>query len=295
MKSVFKNLGYYLHEVMTIFKLNRNSSILSIISLALIFFIALITVSGWFFSMRFSQVLKDEAEVSVYYEETLNAYALETLIDNIKNIDGVEVVNKVTADEAEYQMAVVLGEEANILDQFESSPFVPYLELEIDIKQIDPIVTAMRSLDHVTYVRDNQDILMKISSFSKLIGVIGLMMTLAVTFGTFIITSHIIREGVHAHANQINTLQLLGAPDRFINTPFYIEGIGISIVSGLIAIILFAFFSNLVAMMSEDILPFVTNINMQTNPLTISAVMLVLVVVMGGLASAFGLKMITQK
>jgi hypothetical protein len=48
-------------------------------------------------------------------------------------------------------------------------------------------------------------------------------------------------------------------------------------------------------MMSEDILPFVTNINMQTNPLTLSAVMLVLVVVMGGLASAFGLKMITQK
>lgn len=295
MKAFFKNTGYYVREVLIILKLNKNSSILSVISLALIFFIALLTVTGWIFSLRFSDALKQEAEVSVYYEETLNVYSLETLISQIEHIKGVEKVNRISATEAADQMAVVLGEEAKILDQFENNPFVSYLALEIDLSQLDTIVQKVDELDHITYIRDNQDVLAKISSFSKVIGVIGLMMTLAVMFATFIITSHIIREGVHAHANQINTLQLLGAPNRFINTPFYIEGIGISLISGVIATALFVIFSIQVTKIGADVLPFVSQINLQMNPGIIATVMMLLVTIMGGFASAFGLKMVAQK
>ncbi|GAB6106303.1 cell division protein FtsX [Fusibacter bizertensis] len=295
MKAFFKNTGYYIREVFIILKLNKNSSILSVISLALIFFIALLTVTGWIFSMRFSDALKQEAEVSVYYEETLNPYSLETLISQIKEINGVEKVNRISAEEAADQMAIALGEEAKILNQFEDNPFVPYLALEIDLNQLETIVEKVDGLNHITYIRDNQDVLAKISNFSKVIGVIGLMMTLAVMFGTFIITSHIIREGVHAHANQINTLQLLGAPNRFINTPFYIEGIGISLISGILATALFVIFSIQVTKIGADILPFVSQINLQMNPVIIATVMMLLVTMMGGLASAFGLKMVVQK
>lgn len=295
MKSFLRNIGYYFSEVFTIFKLNKNSSILSILSLALIFFIALLTVSGWLFSMKFSDALKEEAELSVYYEETLNEYSLDTLIEQISQTEGVNKVNKVSAEDAARQMAIVLGEEAKILDQFDKNPFVPYLALEIDLEKIDSIVQNIDNLDHITYIRDNQDVLSKISNLSKVIGAIGLMMSLAVIFATFIITSHIIREGVHAHANQINTLQLLGAPDSFINTPFYIEGIGISMISGMIAIVLFIIFSIQATKLGADLLPFMSQVNLHSNSVLLSIIMFALVTFMGGIASAFGLKMVVQK
>ncbi len=291
----FRNAKYYMDEVKTIVKLNGLSSFLSMISLALIFFITTLTLSGWWLSTTFTNALEDEAEISAYYPANLNQYAVEALILEIENIDGVKSVEAITAKQSFEKMSEILGQEAKILSQFDENPFEAYLEIGIDIDQLEPIVTTLETNDQLEYIRDNRTILEKISRISGLVALLGIIMTIAVGISTFIITSHIIREGVHAHEDQINTLQLLGAPDMFINMPFIIEGVVLTLVSGVLAAAAYLGFATRIGNFTEGVIPFFPVINAQEILITIATGTIGVSLVLGLVASLFGLKLIKKK
>ena len=295
MAKGFKNIAYYISEVKTILKLNGLSSVLSIISLALIFFITALTISGWWMSIRLSDALKAEAEVSAYFPQETNVYALEALSDRLKEIDGVNEVTLITAQEAYERMSAVLGQEARILSTFDENPFESYFEIGIELEKLDAILETLNQTEGLEYVRDNRSVLEQISQISNIVGVLGFAMLLAVGVSTFIITSHIIREGVHNHKDQINTLQLLGAPDRFIHMPFFIEGGILTTVSGLLAAGLFQTFGMRVSSFASGVFPFLPSIDGTEITLFVSVAIVLIATVLGLFASAFGLKMVKNK
>ncbi|HAS73852.1 MAG TPA: hypothetical protein DCS67_06885, partial [Clostridiales bacterium UBA8960] len=140
MAKGFRNVAYYLSEVKTIFRLNGLSSVLSIISLALIFFITALTLSGWWMSTQLMDALKNEAEISAYFPQNTNAYTLEALQEEITKINGVKKVTLVSAEEAYERMSNILGQEARILSQFDENPFETYFEINIEIEELDAIL-----------------------------------------------------------------------------------------------------------------------------------------------------------
>lgn len=295
MAKGFRNITYYFGEVKTILKLNGLSSFLSIISLALIFFITALTLSGWWMSTRLTDALKGEAEISAYFPSQTNVYALEALSETIEGVEGVRKVTLVSAQEAYERMASILGQEARILTQFDDNPFESYFEINIDLDKLDSILTRLDQLDGLDYVRDNRSVLDQISQISNIVGGLGFVMIFAVGISTFIITSHIIREGVHNHKDQINTLQLLGAPDRFIHMPFFMEGGLLTVLSGVIAAVLFQLFGIRFASFAEGVFPFLPSINGAEIMMTVSLAIMGIAVVLGFFASAFGLKMVKTK
>ena len=295
MAKGFKNIAYYISEVKTILKLNGLSSVLSIISLALIFFITALTISGWWMSIRLSDALKAEAEVSAYFPQETNVYALEALSDRLKEIDGVNEVTLITAQEAYERMSAVLGQEARILSTFDENPFESYFEIGIELEKLDAILETLNQTEGLEYVRDNRSVLEQISQISNIVGVLGFAMLLAVGVSTFIITSHIIREGVHNHKDQINTLQLLGAPDRFIHMPFFLEGGILTTVSGLLAAGLFQTFGMRFSSFASGVFPFLPSIDGTEITLFVSVAIVLIATVLGLFASAFGLKMVKNK
>ncbi len=290
-----KNTRYYLGEVKTIVKLNGLSSFLSVISLTLIFFITTLTLSGWWLSTTFTNALEDEAEISAYYPAGLNQYAVEALIVEIEKLEGVKSVASITAEQSFERMSEILGQEAKILNQFDENPFEAYLEIGIELDRLEPILIALEENDQLDYIRDNRTILEKISRISGLVALLGIIMTLAVGISTFIITSHIIREGVHAHEAQINTLQMLGAPDAFINMPFIIEGVLLTLVSGVLASGTYLVFASRIGNVIEGVIPFFPVVDVQKIFFTISSGTIGISLVLGLVASLFGLKLIKRK
>ena len=71
--KTFKNSAYFLGEVKTILKINGLSTLLSLASLVLIFFVTLLTLTGWWLSQEVIEGIKNEAEVSVYFKTDLNS------------------------------------------------------------------------------------------------------------------------------------------------------------------------------------------------------------------------------
>ncbi len=235
MKDYFKNTGYFLKEVMTILKLNLLSHLFSLLSTILIFFLLAMVVSGWFISSRVVEVIQGEAEVNAYFFETIGDAGALDLVEQIRIMEGVNEARLVDAEEAYSRMEEVLGSDARVLGFFNENPFNPFIEVKIHLEQMDLILDRLENIRDIEHVRDNREILGRLRSIADVIYVLGYLVVFAVGITTLVILSHIIRQGIYNSREQINTLRLLGAPEAFIDLPFLLEGLLLTLSGGLIA------------------------------------------------------------
>lgn len=295
MIKTFRNFTYFIEEALTIFKLNGLSGFLSMLSLALIFFVTALTLTGWWTSTALMTAIQEEAEINAYFPESLNVYAEETLRSEIETLEGVKSVKLISAEVAYNRMSEVLGQEAKILEQFGENPFVAYYEVSIELERLDEIVEKLSEIKELEYVRDNRSVLEQIGKVATVVGILGLIMTFAVGAATVIITSHIIREGVHNHKDQINTLELLGAPDRFIRIPFLIEGTVLTGISGVIAAAVYGLFMLQIQNVIAELSTFLPRVQMGHATGIVILGLLIGAIILGGIGSYFGLKLVKQK
>ncbi len=255
MKNPIFNLTYYFKEAFTVAGKDRSSHIMSILSLAMIFFILSMTMGVSVTLNYLSKTMEQEAEISVYYADDS---ALDSLIDKLYSIEGVKEINKVSDTEAKDKMTELLGDDSRVLALFDYNPFSPYLEVKVDIAETEHIVNEANSIDDIEFIRDNKEVLSKIKDLSAWFSLAGAFIMLAVGIATVVLTSHIIRQGIYINRNEIGTLKLLGAPDMFIYFPFIVNGILVSVIAGLLSLLLtFGAVSNLYSSVSGTV-PFLT-------------------------------------
>lgn len=289
------NLAFTFREARTILSLSGLSSLLSVISLTLIFFVAILAGSSWWLSSVLVDALKSEAEISVYYEPALGeagAPGLEALVDRVGAVEGVNAVKSVSATEAYDVMSEILGSDAGVLTHFQENPFEAYLEVGVDLGNLGPIIEKVQTLEGVDYVRDNQSILEKVASIARLVTGIAIFSAAAVGTATLIVTAHIVREGVHANREQIMTLKLLGAPNGFIYRPYLLEGVLITTAAGLLASLLFWAFARSVGPMAVELVSFLPPLHLSKLLPMVTAATLCVSAFLGLAASLLGLGLV---
>lgn len=234
MKNIIYNMGYFLREAKTVVKLNLLSNVFSFLSTGLIFFILAMVISGWWISNQVVEAIQGEAEISVYFEKIDTAGALK-LAEDITGIEGVREARLVDEAEAYNRMEEILGKEARILAYFDYNPFSPFIEVKINMEEIDPVLKALDLMPVIEHVRDNREILERLSSIARVLNVLGYLVVTAVGISTMVIISHIIRMGIYDNREQISTLRLMGAPEAFIALPFLLEGLLLTLGGGALA------------------------------------------------------------
>ncbi len=264
MSKLLSNLGYVFQEVKTILRLNGISSLLSLLSLTLIFFVAVLAMSSWQISTSLVQALENEAEISVYYDAARvesGDLDLSNLISQIESADGTLSALPISAEDAYKQMSGILGQDAAVLNHFDENPFEPYLEVGIDLNKLSEVIDEIKVYDGVIYVRDNQTVLEKVAAIAGVVSGIGIFVALAVGLATLMVTSHIIREGVHSNREQIMTLKLLGAPNGFIYQPYVMGGVLLTTLAGVLAAGLFLWFVRVVSTDLAEVITFLPPVN----------------------------------
>lgn len=290
MKTFFYNIGYFFKEAKTIFKVDKGSNVFSIFSIGLILFILGLIFSGWWVSNEIVYALQGEAEVSLYYEEDIENTEINNLINKIEGIEGVEKASLVGEEESYDRMADVLGSEANILTLFDDNPFTAFIEVKIDINQSDEILSDMENLENVKYIRDNKGIIDKLKSITNILTVVSILIVVVVGISTVFVISHIIRQGIYNNRNQINTLKLLGAPDSFIETPFLLEGLFLTIGGGLFASLLISGVLYFGYRQIKNSLLFVPLPSIESLIPNMFLIIMIISLALGILGSLFGLK-----
>lgn len=290
MKTIISNFGYFLKEARTIIKINLMSNILSILSIGLILFFAVATISGWWISNQAVEVLEEEAEINVYFAEDIDEDEVDHMMKKIHALTGVEEVSLVDKNEAYHRMEEVLGNEAKVLKYLDENPFSPYIEVQIDLESMDSIIERLKSIEGIEQIRDNREILGKIRNLSSVLKTIGYIFITAVGVSTLIIVSHIIRTGIYENREQINTLILLGAPDGFISFPFLIEGMILTLGGGLLASLLLSLSLRYVYSVMAGPLPLIPLPDMESMGRKLISIIMLLSAGFGLLGSLFGLR-----
>lgn len=289
MKNIIYNTRYFLKEAKTIIRLNLLSNIFSVLSTGLIFFILAMVISGWWASSHVVKLIKDEAEISVYYNEEINDSGILELIKNINAIDGVQEVRSVDAIEAYNRMEEIMGKDAKVLEILDDNPFSPFIEVEINLEEIDLVLGQLQMIEDIDHVRDNRAVLDRIKSISSIVKCLGMLVVTAVGISTVVITSHIIRQGIYSNREQINTLRLLGAPEVFIMLPFLLEGILLTLGGGIFASILAVITFNNIYGQVVGQLPFIPLPSRDILVSAITVLMLLISIMLGIIGGLFGL------
>lgn len=289
MKTLFYNLGYFLGEVKTSIRLNFLTNLFSAVSIGLILFILAAVMSGWWVSKDFIEVINREAEISVFWDESLAEHEIMGLAEQISHLDGTLDVRMVSEDEAYDRMAEILGQEAGILDIFETNPFTPYLEINLMLDRREAILAQLNQLPGIEHVRDNQEVLNRLEGIVRVLGIMGYLGLAAVALATLIIISHIIRLSINSKKNQIQTLELLGASKSFIAFPFLVEGILIAFIGCILAILLLLPSVKLVYFQLLDLLPFLPLPGPEKLMLNVIALLWGLSILFGFIGSLVGL------
>lgn len=292
MDKVFKNSRYFFNEIKTIFKLDLISNIFSILSLGFIFFLLSLIISGGWVINDLVEEIENEAEISIYYIEGSNA---QNIAEDIKAIQGVREVTLIDEAQAKERMTRIMGEESRIIELFDHNPFSPYIEVKIDLGYMSTVVDTANSIKGVELVRDNKEVLERLKNISSLTNILGILVIVAVSVATFVITSHIIRQGIYINKEQINTLKLLGAPEYFISLPFVLEGMFISILAAFISIALIFLVVNFLYSKVTASLPFIILPDMMDMLKGIAVSNIIISLFLGLLGSFFGLKSTSEK
>jgi cell division transport system permease protein len=123
--------------------------------------------------------------------------------------------------------------------------------------KIDSVTEKLKLISGIDYIRNNREILDRLSGIVELLRVLGFLVVAAAGITTIVIISHIIRLGIQSNSDQINTLGLLGAPRFFIALPFVMEGLLLALIGGIFAAMLSACALKYVYMQTAGLIPFI--------------------------------------
>lgn len=288
MKNIFSNAGYFLKETGTMIRLNLWSNLLSLFSTGLIFLVLAMIISGWLLSSHILQAIQDEAEISVYYNKNIDDKGAAQLIESIKGIAGVKDARKIGEQEAYNRMTKILGKDAEVLKVFDGNPFSAFIEVNINLNEMDHILKEINQLGGIELVRDNRDILNRLRNISGVLRFLGYLVIVAVGISTIVIISHIIRLGIQNNRQHIHTLRLLGAPESFIAFPYLLEGLLLTLGGGILAASLAAVALKQVYMQIAGPLPFIPLLPSKILITDMALVVVSLSLILGLAGSLFG-------
>lgn len=232
-----KNIDYYLKETFTLFKIGKIGNILSIVSISLILMILGLAMGSIFLGNNWIEILKREADIAVFSKEGKE----DLLLNDLKAIKEIDDIKAVSKEEAKEEMGNILGDEITAVEILEDNPFLPYFRLSLELKNREKVLREIKDNPYIDHIRDNQDAADKLSEIIRMMKVVGGGIIFTVGLVSIIVISHIIKQDLNLHIKERETLRLLGAGEGFLNIPYILKALILTISSGVFSS-LFVFF-----------------------------------------------------
>ena len=221
------------------FKQKKMTSASIIIMCATMFIFGLFFVIGENVNSVIRQI-ESQQGIQIFIEEDATEEDIETLGNEIKNINGVNKITFVSKEDALNSMKATLDDNQELLDgwdeenPFPASYFVTLTDLSLNEKVQDQIF----KLEHVDEIASENNTNNRLQELAKGIQIMtAIILALLIIISIFII-SYTIKLTVHARRREISIMKYVGATNSFIRGPFIVEGIIIGLISAIITLII---------------------------------------------------------
>jgi len=229
--------------------------------------IAMLAIFGVFLLIAFNvelniNIIKEQPQLVAFCDVELDDTQVQAVEDSIKNNDKVAQYEKVSKQQAFYNVRENLGEDASALEGCDESifpiSFIIKLKDNADSEEIVRILKATSGINKVNY---SQIAIELISKATYWVNLICSILTVVLLVIAIFIISNTIKLTVFARRKEINIMKYIGATDWFIRWPFVVEGVIIGTVGAILAFILSTYgYSVIEGKFTQDLLSLGTDL-----------------------------------
>lgn len=233
--SSFKYLAHQgLHSMVK----NR---LMSVASIGVLTVCLLITGVAGLFTLNVGSLmdyLGSQNETVVYLKEDLTEEGLAAVDSALRSISGLREVTYVSKEEVLERMKESMGDSAYLFDVFEGSenPFLANYRVVLDdVSDLPEIQPQLEAIEGVESVGAPMQLSQMFTSVHQGVSAVCVVLVAVLGFVSVVVISNTIRLTVFARRKEINIMKYVGATNGFIRLPFFVEGITVGLIAGLIS------------------------------------------------------------
>ena len=193
----------------------------------------------WAISLNMTNMVdlvEDQSVVLAFFDDDMTREDAQATTQKIAQMDNIKTCVFVSREEGLQRQKESMGKEYDALfDWVENeNPLPDGCQLTLDnLEEFDQTILALRSVDGVQNVRQQRDLVNKLSAIRSMINVIGVCVIALLLIISLVIVSNTIKITMYTRRLEINIMKAVGATDGFIRTPFMIEGMLLGIIAGI--------------------------------------------------------------
>ncbi len=184
--------------------------------------------------------IRSKYKIEVFFEDHVTNEDAQLIVDQIKELDGVQSIAIVTKEDA-----IIIYQEQfdeNLIDILGYNPLPNSAVINIEKHgntevDVEPLITNLENIPNVDEVVYEGTLIRRVEYFYKTIVKIVSYIAIGLLVITIIVISNTVKLSVYAKQDLIQNLKSIGATKMFIKTPFIIEGILDGIIGAILAII----------------------------------------------------------
>jgi cell division transport system permease protein len=192
---------------------------------------------------------KKDIRIMVYLMPETTSDTRQDIRSRLEAIDGIQRINYISKEEALKLMKLRVPRQASLFDNLGNNPLPDAFEITLigesrSPEKIEFLAQRIEGLPSVAEVEYGQQWIERFTSFFNLFKLAGYGMGIMFFMATVFIAANTIRLVLYARREEIQIMRLVGATDRFIKIPYYLEGLIQGLCGSLIGLaILYAAFS----------------------------------------------------
>jgi len=237
-------LRYFIVEASASLWRGRKGAILSVLTIAgglfvLGFFLALNTnlqrvVGRW----------TESAEMSVYLKDAVTPAQLR-VVDELVSQSGLAARREyVSKEQAATRFRQDFPDLAGAADRMDSNPFPASFEVRLkpEVREagaaVDNLASTLAGVQGVADVRYDRRWLTRLNAVVRFLRALGFAIVVLLAVASALTVSNVVRLAASAREDEIEIMELVGAPLSFVRGPFVVEGILQGGAGALLAMIL---------------------------------------------------------
>ncbi len=182
--------------------------------------------------------LQNESQIIIYIDDTYTPEQAREMHGTIMQVDNVEEAEFESRDIALENYRKQLGQNADLLDGFDSENNPLRDAYHITMKDPSKVVAtkaALESVDGVGAAVANEAVVAKLIQIQRMFKVISFTLVVALGLISIFIIANTVKLAMLARRREISIQKMVGATNWFIRWPFVIEGLVLGLVAGGIA------------------------------------------------------------
>lgn len=186
------------------------------------------------------ETVRVEQGLQAFIEDAASDDDIEYMKDQIEQIPHVRDVQYINKDMAYEDAKEVFKDQPYFIEGLEGVKFLPasFVVRFSKIEQSNAIKEAVEQIDGIYKIKYNESTIQAVVSISNVANIFLLGIGAVLLVVSVFIISNTIKLAVYSNKREIFIMKYIGATNKFIRTPFIVEGAIMGIVSAAISFML---------------------------------------------------------